>query len=180
MKLNFASTPALSIIRAKPAEVNGAPRSEVNTNGDLGSCSRFTNSVKFKSAVNEGFTPHPPLCRCGERTACLIGRPRRPNETESHLRASPRPCRLSIRLASWHALDRPFIPPTPRLAIESYWRGHPIRADRLARALAARIGPPVGWTWQISQSRKTGLPATFRTPPAPYRERAYSLGHGFC
>ena len=34
------------------------------------------------------------------------------------------------------ALARPFIPPTPRLAIESYWGAHPIRADRLARALA--------------------------------------------
>lgn len=44
------------------------------------------------------------------------------------------------------ALTRPFIPPTPRLAIESYWRAHPIRADRLARALAAKTGPPVGWT----------------------------------
>jgi hypothetical protein len=33
------------------------------------------------------------------------------------------------------ALNRRFIPPTPRLAIESYWRAHPIRADRLARAL---------------------------------------------
>jgi hypothetical protein len=32
------------------------------------------------------------------------------------------------------ALSRPFIPPTPRLAIDSYWRAHPIRADRLARA----------------------------------------------
>jgi hypothetical protein len=78
------------------------------------------------------------------------------------------------------ALARPFIPPTPRLAVESYWRPHPLRADRLARALAARSGSPVGWTWRISQSRKTGLPATFRTPPAPYRERAYSLGPGFC
>jgi hypothetical protein len=78
------------------------------------------------------------------------------------------------------ALSRPFIPPTPRLAIESYWRAHPIRADRLARALAARTGSPIGWTWQISQSRKTGLPPTFRTPPAPYRERAYDLGPGFC
>src|SRR6516165_7179893 len=78
------------------------------------------------------------------------------------------------------ALSRPFIPPTPRLAIESYWRAHPIRADRLARALAARTGSPIGWTWQISQSRKTGLPPTFRTPPAPYRERAYNLGPGFC
>jgi hypothetical protein len=33
---------------------------------------------------------------------------------------------------SW-ALGRPFVPPTPRLAIDSYWRAHPIRADRLAR-----------------------------------------------
>jgi hypothetical protein len=78
------------------------------------------------------------------------------------------------------ALGRPFIPPTPRLAIESYWRAHPIRADRLARTLAARSGQPLGWTWRISQNPKAGLPATFRTPPAPYRERAYSLGPGFC
>lgn len=46
------------------------------------------------------------------------------------------------------ALGRPFIPPTPRLAIESYWRAHPIRADRIVRALAARTGSPIGWTWQ--------------------------------
>jgi len=78
------------------------------------------------------------------------------------------------------ALDRPFIPPTPRLAIESYWRAHPIRADRLARALAARTGPPIGWTWRLSLSSKDGLPPTFRTPPAPYRERAYNLGPGAC
>jgi hypothetical protein len=78
------------------------------------------------------------------------------------------------------ALGRPFIPPTPRLAIESYWRAHPIRADRLARALASRTGPPLGWTWRISAKRESGLPSTFRTPPAPYRERAYSLGPGFC
>src|SRR5262249_37093591 len=60
------------------------------------------------------------------------------------------------------AVSRPFIPPTPRLAIESYWRAHPIRADRLARALAARTGSPFGWTWRISQSRKTGLATTER------------------
>jgi hypothetical protein len=78
------------------------------------------------------------------------------------------------------ALARPFIPPTPRLAIESYWRAHPIRADRLARALAAQTGPPFGWTWRINGNRKTGLPATFRTPPAPYRDPAHSLGPGFC
>jgi hypothetical protein len=44
--------PARSTIRAKPAVVNGAPRSEVNTNGDLGSCSRASvanhNLERFK------------------------------------------------------------------------------------------------------------------------------------
>ena len=37
-----------------------------------------------------------------------------------------------------HTLSRPFVPPTPRLAIDSYWRAHPIRADRLARSLAKK------------------------------------------
>jgi hypothetical protein len=78
------------------------------------------------------------------------------------------------------ALSRPFIPPTPRLAIDSYWRAHPIRADRLARALAARSRAPEGWTWQLGHGRKNGLPTTFRTPPAPYRERAYTRGVGSC
>ena len=63
----------------------------------------------------------------------------------------------------------------------SYWRAHPIRADRLARALAARSGTPIGWSWKLGDNRnKHGLPATYRTPPAPYRERAYMQGPGFC
>jgi hypothetical protein len=78
------------------------------------------------------------------------------------------------------ALARPFIPPTPRLAIESYWGAHPIRADRLARGLARRAGAPKGWTWCLGDSPKSGLPSTFRTPPAPYREPKFSLGPGFC
>jgi hypothetical protein len=78
------------------------------------------------------------------------------------------------------AITRPFIPPTPRLAIESYWRAHPIRADRLARALAARRGAPSGWMWQLGSNRRSSLPTTFRTAPAPYRERAYTQGAGFC
>jgi hypothetical protein len=64
--------------------------------------------------------------------------------------------RLSKRLPTIYppavlarALTRPFIPPTPRVAIDSYWRAHPIRADRLARALAARSGAPAGWRWQL-------------------------------
>jgi len=76
------------------------------------------------------------------------------------------------------ALGRPFIPPTPRLAIDSYWRAHPIRADRLARALAARSSAPRGWTWRLGGAG--GLPAVFRAPPAPYRERAYGRGPGYC
>jgi hypothetical protein len=78
------------------------------------------------------------------------------------------------------ALGRPFVPPTPRLAVDSYWGAHPLRADRLARALAARSGAPSSWTWRLDEDRKNGLPATFRTPPAPYREHASSLGSGFC
>ena len=79
-----------------------------------------------------------------------------------------------------HALSRPFVPPTLRLAINSYWRAHPIRADRLARSLAARTGAPTRWTWRLGDDRESGSPVTFRTPPAPYRERAYALGPGFC
>jgi hypothetical protein len=78
------------------------------------------------------------------------------------------------------ALGRPFVPPTPRLAIDSYWGAHPFRADRLARALAAQSGEPSGWSWRLSSKPNDGLPATFRTPPAPYRERSYAPGPGFC
>jgi hypothetical protein len=77
------------------------------------------------------------------------------------------------------ALSRPFVPPTPRLAIDSYWGAHSIRADRLARALSARSGAPSGWSWRLGDDRKNGLPATFRTPPAPYRERAYMRSADF-
>src|SRR6476646_9902297 len=80
---------------------------------------------------------------------------------------------------SW-ALGRPFVPPTPRLAIDSYWRIHPVRADRLARALAAKTGAPAGWTWRLASGRAKDLPATFRTPAAPYREKKYNLGPGSC
>jgi hypothetical protein len=79
------------------------------------------------------------------------------------------------------ALGRPFVPPTPRLAVDSYWSAHPLRADRLARALAARSGAPSGWTWRVASGRsKNGLPSTFRMPPMPYRETAYAKGPGFC
>jgi hypothetical protein len=41
LNLKPAVSPARSTMRAKPAVVNGEPRSDVNTNGDLGSCSRW-------------------------------------------------------------------------------------------------------------------------------------------
>src|ERR1700731_4264951 len=66
------------------------------------------------------------------------------------------------------ALGRPFVPPTPRLAIDSYWRAHPLRADRLARALAGKSGAPDTWTWRLADKRKRGLPAAVRATPAAH------------
>src|SRR5919112_2006036 len=79
-----------------------------------------------------------------------------------------------------HALGQPLVPPTQRRAVESYWRHHPLRADLLARALAAKSGSPAGWAWRLSYDRSSGLPASFRTPPAPYRETAFCRGPGSC
>jgi hypothetical protein len=42
-----------------------------------------------------------------------------------------------------HAMGCRFTPPIP--AIDSYWRAHPVRADRLARALAAKNGCSRFW-----------------------------------
>ena len=53
------------------------------------------------------------------------------------------------------AVSSAFVPPMPRLAIDSYWRAHPIRADRLARKLASVSGAPDGWTWRVSDTRKS-------------------------
>jgi len=104
-----------------------------------------------------------------------------------------------------HALQRRFTPPMPRLAVDSYWRAHPLRADRLARALACRSAAPPGWRWRLfddtsprltrgserktpvepapGNSRQAGLirsVGTFRIPPAPFREPCHALGPGFC
>jgi hypothetical protein len=79
-----------------------------------------------------------------------------------------------------YALSRRWIPPMPRLAVDGYWRAHPLRADRLARALAARSGAPATWRWRLSERRGDGRPDHFRSPPAPYRESAFALGGGFC
>lgn len=78
-----------------------------------------------------------------------------------------------------HALSRSFVPPTPRRAVEGYWRAHPLRADRLARALAARSGHPEGWSWQLPDL-DDGRRMSFRLPPAPFREPGFARGSGSC
>jgi len=76
------------------------------------------------------------------------------------------------RPALIHALGRRFTPPMPRLAIDSYWRAHPARADRLARALAARSGAPPGWTWRLADERRARVKRRGRNAddgePPPY------------
>jgi hypothetical protein len=78
-----------------------------------------------------------------------------------------------------HALSRPFLPATPRRAVDSYWRYHPVRADKLARALAALSGGPDGWVWRV-EIEKSGPLASFRVPPTPFREPPYTKGPGHC
>jgi hypothetical protein len=71
-----------------------------------------------------------------------------------------------------HARRLRFVPATPSRAVEAYWRAHPVRADRLARALSRRSGAPEGWTWRPD----FGL----RRPPAPWREERFARGPGRC
>ena len=75
-----------------------------------------------------------------------------------------------------HARARRWTPPTPRLAIDSYWRAHPLRADRLARALALKSGAPAGWTWRLRSADEPGLPASFRAPPHPIARKLSRAG----
>ncbi|MBE7212491.1 MAG: hypothetical protein INR65_15835 [Gluconacetobacter diazotrophicus] len=75
-----------------------------------------------------------------------------------------------------HAEAHRWVPALPRLAVESYWAAHPVRADRLARALAALSGAPYGWQWRAD----AGARETFRDPPAPFRNVEFMLGAGRC
>jgi hypothetical protein len=112
---------------------------------------------------------------------CPNGKTRRRTEIDGQSPVSPGHCRASFHRP--FCLGRSSVRSCrrhPRIAIDSYWRAHPIRADRLARSLAARSGAPHGWTWRLGQDRESGLPTTFRVPPAPYRERAHTKGPGFC
>ncbi len=64
------------------------------------------------------------------------------------------------------ALNRPFVPPTPRLAIDSYWRAHPIRARPVRPDAASLVRPDsprfqtdhmvAGWAMSIEQDVALG------------------------
>lgn len=73
-----------------------------------------------------------------------------------------------------HAEAQRFVPHLPRLAVESYWRSHPVRSDRLARALAARSTPPEGWMWRNTAAKFN------RMPPTPFRDSDSGTAPGQC
>jgi hypothetical protein len=55
LKAEPASVPARSTTRAKPAVVKGEPRSDVNTEGDFGSCSRCSRRSQRSSSPRIGW-----------------------------------------------------------------------------------------------------------------------------
>jgi hypothetical protein len=88
---------------------------------------------------------------------------------------------------SW-ALSRSFVPPTPRLAIDSYWRAHPIRADRLARGLAIARGLNFGRSSggatlaypddQVKNFGNSGTSLRSRHPLEPPSDQGSGRHHG--
>ena len=59
-------------------------------------------------------------------------------------------------------------PPMPRLAIDSYWRSRPLRADRLARTLAAQSGAPRGWSWSSTSNPPSSIGSSARSTSQPH------------
>ena len=55
LEAELCHVPARSIMRANPAGLNGAPRSDVNTNGDFGSCSRWSRRRARNSSPRMGW-----------------------------------------------------------------------------------------------------------------------------
>src|SRR5258707_5439920 len=58
------------------------------------------------------------------------------------------------RPALIHALGRRFTPPMPRLAIDSYWRAPPGRADPLPPAPSAPRGGPPRRAWRLPPGKR--------------------------
>ena len=71
-----------------------------------------------------------------------------------------------------HALSRPFLPATPRRAVDSHWR--PVRADRLASALAAASGAPEGWAWRVGIQKPSG-PVGFKKLPRAFGDKVFDV-----
>ena len=83
--------------------------------------------------------------------------------------------------AVWsHALRLDLVPDSPGRAVQAYWQAHPLRADRLARALATRSEAPPGWRWLLDGGGPDTPAESFRVPPLPYRESSFSRGGGSC
>ena len=102
---------------------------------------------------------------------------RRRNERRIERLAATTPDRFPR--AVWRqALGLGLVPDIPSRAVQAYWQAHPVRADRLARALAEKSGTPPGWLWRLD--RADGSSDHFRTPPLPYREAAFARGKGSC
>ena len=70
------------------------------------------------------------------------------------------------------ALNRPFVPPTPRLAINSYWRAHPIRADRLARRVRPAAERLTGGPGGLAKTARADC-----RPPSERRPRRIAKTH---
>jgi hypothetical protein len=187
-----------------PPSGAGAPADSIDNNvtvaESLPACEDAEPLAGAKSLV-DAIAFHPPLVplpreieiRLPRNSSFLLApkhRPVRPRPTFAERRARENAAALERLLAAapapfpggvWrHALDQKCIPDLPSRAMASYWRAHPLRADRLARSLAASSGAPAGWTWRIDRSREGFLPHTLRLPPMPYREPEHLPGPGRC
>ena len=112
---------------------------------------------------------------------CPNGKRRRTNEIAARSLASPELCHAYSRSASFLG----------RLTAHSCRRRHGSQSIHIgahihfvpiawrARLLRVAERPAAGIGGSATTARD-GLPATFRTPPAPFRERAYARGPGFC
>jgi hypothetical protein len=72
-----------------------------------------------------------------------------------------------------HALNRPFIPPMPRRAVDAYCGP----ACEGARAQERHAGGLDMAARHGTQARSSGK---FPVPPAPFREGAFARGAGYC